>query len=129
TKLVRFGLRDFDSEIGRWTSKDVIRFDAGDTNLYGYVLTDPVNFVDPSGLGPIGGTIFMTTGAYLIHAAIQSKNFSTAVRIAGVATGAGAFGVGVVFFIDPSSAGEGSDIIPGISLKKKIENSCSYKGK
>ncbi|MDO9182082.1 MAG: RHS repeat-associated core domain-containing protein, partial [Bacteriovorax sp.] len=36
TKLVRFGLRDFDSEIGRWNSKDVIRFSAGDSNLYGY---------------------------------------------------------------------------------------------
>ncbi|MDO9183628.1 MAG: RHS repeat-associated core domain-containing protein, partial [Bacteriovorax sp.] len=50
TKLVRFGLRDFDSEIGRWNSKDVIRFSAGDSNLYGYTFSDPVNFVDPSGL-------------------------------------------------------------------------------
>ncbi|MDO9183630.1 MAG: RHS repeat-associated core domain-containing protein [Bacteriovorax sp.] len=49
TKLVRFGLRDFDSEIGRWNSKDVIRFKAGDTNLYGYTFADPVNWIDPSG--------------------------------------------------------------------------------
>ncbi|MDO9181879.1 MAG: RHS repeat-associated core domain-containing protein [Bacteriovorax sp.] len=42
--------RHFDSEIGRWTSKDLIRFSAGDTNLYGYVFQDPVNLVDPSGL-------------------------------------------------------------------------------
>lgn len=49
TKLVRFGARDYDPETGRWTSKDPILFAGGDTNLYGYVLNDPVNFVDPSG--------------------------------------------------------------------------------
>lgn len=42
--------RDYDPEIGRWTSKDPIRFDGGDTNLFGYVLNDPVNFVDPNGM-------------------------------------------------------------------------------
>jgi len=50
SKLVKFGARDYDAETGRWTSKDPIRFDGGDTNLYGYVLQDPINFVDPSGL-------------------------------------------------------------------------------
>ena len=50
TKLVRFGARDYDAETGRWTSKDPILFSGGDSNLYGYVLQDPVNLVDPSGL-------------------------------------------------------------------------------
>ena len=50
TGLVRFGARDYDPETGRWTAKDPIRFAARDTNLYGYVLGDPVNFVDPLGL-------------------------------------------------------------------------------
>ncbi len=49
TKLVRFGARDYNSEIGRWTSKDPIRFDAKDTNIYGYVFQDPVNYIDPNG--------------------------------------------------------------------------------
>ncbi|MBM4259313.1 MAG: RHS repeat-associated core domain-containing protein [Deltaproteobacteria bacterium] len=49
TKLVRFGARDYDAETGRWTTKDPIGFAGGDTNLYGYVLNDPVNFVDPDG--------------------------------------------------------------------------------
>ena len=39
TKFVRFGARDYNSAIGRWTAKDPIRFAGGDTNLYGYVLT------------------------------------------------------------------------------------------
>jgi len=30
-------------------SKDPILFKGGDTNLYGYVLQDPVNLVDPEG--------------------------------------------------------------------------------
>lgn len=52
TGLVRFGARDYDPANGRWTAKDPLRFDAGDTNLYAYALGDPVNFADPSGLGP-----------------------------------------------------------------------------
>lgn len=60
TGLVRFGARDYDSQIGRWTSKDPIGFDGGDTNLFGYVLQDPVNYIDLTGESPtavIGGGI------------------------------------------------------------------------
>ena len=49
TGLIRFGARDYDPETGRWLSKDPIRFAGGDTNLYGYVFGDPVNFADPYG--------------------------------------------------------------------------------
>jgi RHS repeat-associated protein len=43
--------RDYDPRsTGRWTTKDPIRFNGGDTNFYGYVMADPVNFVDPDGL-------------------------------------------------------------------------------
>ncbi|BCS98768.1 hypothetical protein DSLASN_44000 [Desulfoluna limicola] len=50
TGLVRFGYRDYDPESCRWTAKDPILFEGGDTDLYGYVLDDPVNLVDPEGL-------------------------------------------------------------------------------
>ena len=50
TRLVRFGARDYDPEIGRWTSKDPILFEGGDVNLYGYVVNDPINFTDSTGL-------------------------------------------------------------------------------
>ncbi len=47
--MVRFGARDYDPEVGRWTAKDPILFDGDGPNLYGYVLNDPINFTDPSG--------------------------------------------------------------------------------
>jgi RHS repeat-associated protein len=50
TELTRFGYRDYDAQTGKWTAKDPIGFDGGDTNLYGYVLGDPVNGFDPLGL-------------------------------------------------------------------------------
>jgi len=50
TGLTRFGYRDYDAYTGKWTAKDPIGFEGGDANLYGYVLGDPVNFVDPNGL-------------------------------------------------------------------------------
>jgi RHS repeat-associated protein len=50
TGLVRFGYRDYDPDVARWTAKDPIFFAGGDTDLYGYVLNDPVNSIDPTGL-------------------------------------------------------------------------------
>jgi RHS repeat-associated protein len=49
TRLVQFGARSYDPETGRWTSKDPIRFQGGDTNLYLYSNQDPVNFIDTNG--------------------------------------------------------------------------------
>jgi RHS repeat-associated protein len=49
TGLTRFGARDYDPVVGRWTAKDPMGFEGMDTNLYGYVMSDPINWVDPSG--------------------------------------------------------------------------------
>ncbi|OGP87479.1 MAG: hypothetical protein A2156_10700, partial [Deltaproteobacteria bacterium RBG_16_48_10] len=55
TGLIHFGARSYDPQTGRWISKDPMGFEGGDTNLYGYVLNDPVNLVDPYGYGaPLG---------------------------------------------------------------------------
>ncbi len=57
TGLVRFGTRDYDAVTGRWTAKDPIRFDGGDTNLYEYGFSDPLNQIDPNGQGGLGDWI------------------------------------------------------------------------
>ncbi|MGH8490627.1 MAG: RHS repeat-associated core domain-containing protein [Gammaproteobacteria bacterium] len=71
TGLVRFGARDYDPETGRWTAKDPIRFAGGDTNLYGYVLNDPVNAIDPSGtLSPVA-IASIIAAAYIVYQTID----------------------------------------------------------
>jgi len=55
TGFVRFGVRDFDPETGRWTSKDPILFKGGDANLYSHVLANPINRIDSPGTGQVSG--------------------------------------------------------------------------
>jgi len=49
TGLVRFGARDYDPEVGRWTAADPIRFESGAQNLYEYSRLNPIVFFDPHG--------------------------------------------------------------------------------
>jgi RHS repeat-associated protein len=59
TGLVRFGARDYDASVGRWTAKDPSGFAGGQINLYVYGGNDPVNEQDPNGRtdwGPFGGS-------------------------------------------------------------------------
>ncbi len=85
TSLVRFGARDYDPAIGRWTAKDPIDFAGGDLNLFGYVLGDPINGVDIFGLitWPASGEITSgyslarrhpTTGIIGPHLAVDISN-------------------------------------------------------
>ena len=84
--VVTFGLRDYDPVTGRWTSKDPIRFAGGDTNLYGYVMNDPINFVDPSGQS---GTTAVGVGlGGLIGAAAGGRNGGLSGAFIGAVNGA-----------------------------------------
>jgi RHS repeat-associated protein len=51
TKLTRYGLRDYDPETGRWTTKDPGGFASG-ANPYVYADNAPVNLVDRLGDNP-----------------------------------------------------------------------------
>jgi len=88
TGLVRFGARDYDPETGRWTAKDPIRFAGGDPNLYGYVLNDPVNLVDPYGLlgGPFGP---LNRRGINTRTAIEVSRHSNALALAGTIAAVG----------------------------------------
>ena len=73
TSLVRFGYRDYDPDTGRWTAKDPIGFAGGDTDLFGYVQNNPVNFADPYGLIRLGrfvtGFLSVSDGAIMVTTA------------------------------------------------------------
>ena len=84
TKLVRFGARDYDAETGRWTAKDPIRFQgkdpiacsSGDTNLYGYVLNNPINSSDPDGKFPSLGQVVTGIGIYTTLTTVAAGIYS-----------------------------------------------------
>ncbi|KMQ52293.1 Rhs family protein [Chitinispirillum alkaliphilum] len=75
TGLVRFGARDYDAETGRWTSKDPIRFEGGDGNLYRYCGNDPVNFVDPDGEAGISSILIGAAALILFPFATDPISF------------------------------------------------------
>ncbi len=50
TGLTRFGARDYDAQVGRWTAKDPTLFHGGQPNFYVYAYNDPLNFYDLNGL-------------------------------------------------------------------------------
>src|SRR5690606_29600614 len=74
TGLVRFGARDYDPEVGRWTSKDPIGLSGG-VNVYVYAANDPVNLVDTTGNCPEGQTprFLGPTGTPLCVSAEQAQ--------------------------------------------------------
>ena len=51
TKLVRFGVRDYDPETGRWTVKDPV-VSGGASSRYVYADNEPLGLYDPSGHWP-----------------------------------------------------------------------------
>ncbi len=62
TRLVRFGARDYDPQVGRWTARDPKGFVGGYSNLYAYVNNDPINLLDPHGLDWLLTTLDFLTG-------------------------------------------------------------------
>ena len=122
--LIRFGLRDYDPDTGRWTAKDPIFFSGGATDLYGYCMNDPVNFFDPSGLilwNVVGrGAIKVVGGVSAIATGAAAASTPTVVgQIAGVALAIGG-STSVSYGVSQVIAGLSDNEIPFMGTKEAI---------
>ncbi|MCR8634636.1 fibronectin type III domain-containing protein [Paenibacillus radicis (ex Xue et al. 2023)] len=62
TGLIRFGFRDYDPVSGRWTARDSVLLESGQTNLYAYVNNNPIMFRDPCGQVCVGASVYAVVG-------------------------------------------------------------------
>lgn len=69
TGLVRFGARDYDPSVGRWTAKDPIGIDSREANLFQYGSAAPIGNIDDSGLRDASGGGGRTGVSGLLHSA------------------------------------------------------------
>ncbi len=79
--LVRFGFRDYDAEVGRWTAKDPIGFGGGVSDLYGYCVDDPISWIELEGLqGAVvsagGIPLFIPPGSVFEPGSEANKDFT-----------------------------------------------------
>jgi RHS repeat-associated protein len=123
TKLVRFGARDYDAVVGRWTTKDPLRFAGGDANLFAYVLGDPVGAIDPQGLlvGKIGAqaSFFVGPGGSVGFGAVAGFDETRNERSLGLYAEGGSgegFDAGAGIVLGYSSSAEGTSNVMSYSL-------------
>lgn len=60
--LLRFGLRHYAPELGRWITRDPTGIKGSPNNLYNYVEGNPITYRDPNGLFCIGGSFYTGIG-------------------------------------------------------------------
>ena len=72
TGLYHYRARAYDAETGRFLQEDPIWFQSDDLNVYRYVLNNPTNLVDPSGLVAATETASTRTGSASQTTAIRS---------------------------------------------------------
>jgi uncharacterized protein RhaS with RHS repeats len=119
----------YDPETGRWLSKDPIKFAANNTNLYGYVMSDPVNFIDPTGLinwtqVGVGTVQFVIGGGVTVGGVALGGLITGGSGFLGTTVGVG-IGVGSIFYGYDLYSNGLNKIIDGFKDEKK---SCPLNG-
>ncbi len=92
--MIYYGYRFYNPNLGRWINRDPIA-EAGGINLYGFVLNDPVNFIDPTGLEFYGAANAGFAG-FNYSASTQNPSQATVTTGDGV-LGGGSLSVGYDF--------------------------------
>jgi RHS repeat-associated protein len=62
TRLVRFGLRDYEPASGRFTARDPAGFGGSPRSLYGYASNSPASFRDPTGTFSVSYSAYAGAG-------------------------------------------------------------------
>ncbi len=128
TGLVRFGARDYDPTVGRWTSKDPLRFDGSDSNLYAYGSNDPVNHADPNGEDDIDCAL-SAAAAGVICGATTEDPILLPVCVAAIQNAISACGGSGGESPAPSPAPADPCVDPDINAKPwKCSASCNVEG-
>ena len=78
TGLVRFGLRDYEPQSGRFTARDPAMFEGSPRSLYGYAYNSPVSFHDPGGTASLSARRLRSASAAAARSTSIRARSSTA---------------------------------------------------
>ncbi len=123
TGLVRFGARDYDPSVGRWTCKEERDVDSDVLNSYAYCYDAPLSLIDVTGATPEGAQTGAVWGA-VAGAIVGGVLGGGAGGVGGtlVAPGVGTLGGGSAGALEGSMLGAGYGATVGALLGDAISN-------
>jgi RHS repeat-associated protein len=110
--------RYFDPTTGRFISEDPIRFSGG-VNFYRYVGNNPINLIDPFGLGPWGTGIGGVVGG-IVGGILGAGGGAAGGTL--VAPGVGTIGGGIEGGVEGAAAGAAAGAAIGAAIGNAIDN-------
>lgn len=110
-------------EVGQWASRDPLGFGAGDSNLFAYVASDPINHFDPSGLEvfPKGVPVMNVPPSVLEATVLAAPLVAVGSAIAAI-VGAGAASQALV----ASTGGIASSTASSLLLARQLASEAQY---